>query len=121
VGAACTCDALVALRRGVPSCSACGAPVAISSRPAAEHAQDDGQRPTGVGRTRYLRAWRRGRDAGDAECRADGRARVMTAAAWSRWGASAPMRGTAPRIAVEAVRDVDVLAELGLDATRRAG
>lgn len=111
-----------------------------------EFSQLEGQRPIGVKSTRYLRAWRRGRDAGDPECRADGRARLMTAAAWERWGASAPTRvtryrgvtGNAPALLSVTgtstpsrhvtptsqdvtARDADVLAELGLDATRRAG
>jgi len=90
------------------------------------YSQLDAERPPGIGRARYLRAWRRGRDAGDAECCADGRARVMTAGAWARHGASS----TSPRRALDEpsrplaiVRDLDAdtLAELGLDETRRAG
>ena len=76
--------------------------------------QIDGQRPPGVGRPRYLRAWRRGRDAADPECRADGRARLMMDGAWARWGAS-PAR-TKPKLALVAPMvsaEDELLAELG--------
>ena len=116
------------LRAGAVVCATCNAPIveelATLSRGPREFSQLEGQRPIGVKSTRYLRAWRRVRDAGDAECRADGRARLMTVGAWERWGASAPARvtryrgvtGNAP--ALPAVTD-DVLAELGLGQERR--
>jgi hypothetical protein len=92
----------------------------LASAPAKRtYSQVDGERPAGVGRARYLRAWRVGHEAGDPECCADGRARTMSAAAWARHGASAPTTVTPPRD-VAPVRDVDVLEELGL-ATRRTG
>lgn len=76
-----------------------------------EYSQLDAERPAGVGRARYLRAWRRGRDAGDPECRADGRARTMTPAAWARWGAAAPTRRA--KVCVVGGDLADLLAELG--------
>lgn len=83
------------------------------------YSQLDGQRPPGVGRTRYLRAWRRGRDAGDPEAIADGRARLMTPGAWARHGATTSVRSMRPaKPSAVSLRD-DVLSELGL-ATRRA-
>lgn len=79
--ASCSCTALVALRDGVPVCSACGATlsplVAVTPRP---FSQIDGERPAGVGRARYLRAWHRGDDANDPDVTEDGRARLMTPA-----------------------------------------
>lgn len=47
--------------------------------------QRDGERPSGAGRVKYLRAWRRARDEGDAGAWAEGRARLMNAEAWARW------------------------------------
>lgn len=81
------------------------------------HSQVDGQRPIGVGRDRYLRGWRRGRDAADPEVWGDGRARCMTAAAWQRHGASAPKFAAPPALRLVSPPrspDADVLAELGL-------
>lgn len=86
------------------------------------HSQLDGERPPGVGRARYLRAWRRGRDAGDPECTADGRARIMTAAAWQRHGASTPTRRPSPPPEIAPARDLEAEAreEIGLTSGRRA-
>ena len=52
------------------------------------YSQRDGERPTGAGRERYLRAWRALRRAGDRDVRTEGRARLMTADAWARFVAS---------------------------------
>jgi hypothetical protein len=52
------------------------------SRP---YSQADGQRPPGAGRIKYLRTWRRARDAHDAGAWAEGRARLMSAECWSKW------------------------------------
>jgi hypothetical protein len=82
---------------------------------AAEYSQVDGQRPIGVGRVRYLRAWRRGYAAGDPEVREDGRARLMTPAAWARHGATVRRREAKPELPVVSS---DLLAELG---ARRTG
>jgi hypothetical protein len=47
--------------------------------------QADGERPPGAGRAKFLRTWRRARDAGDAGAWAEGRARLMSEEAWARW------------------------------------
>lgn len=106
------------LRRGVLVCATCHTTV-IGVAPARPYSQVDGERPAGVGRVRYLRAWRRGREAGDPEVTSDGRARLMTAAAWQRHGASTARR-IATVVPIRANEDSDLLAELGL-GKRRTG
>jgi len=84
------------------------------------HSQRDGERPIGCGTAKFLRAWHRGRAAGDAECWAEGRARLMTAAAWRRLN---PIRTSKPPklVAVAAAPrtiDDELLEQLG---ARRVG
>jgi len=50
--------------------------------------QLDGERPSGCGKRRYLRAHMARRAVGDLEARCEGRARTMTAACWARFLAS---------------------------------
>ncbi|MGO9833413.1 MAG: hypothetical protein ACLP1X_04290 [Polyangiaceae bacterium] len=52
------------------------------SRP---YSQADGERPPGAGRAKFLRAWRRARDAGDSGAWSEGRARLMSSESWARW------------------------------------
>jgi hypothetical protein len=47
--------------------------------------QRDGERPPGAGRAKYLRTWRRARDAEDTGAWSEGRARLMSPEAWGRW------------------------------------
>lgn len=69
--------------------------------------QLDGERPPGCGRARYLRIWRRARDAGDPGATADGRARLLTADAYERHRAV-----VRPRPALRVVGD-DLLEQIG--------
>ncbi len=57
--------------------------------PGRPYSQHDGERPPGAGKAKYLRTWRRARDAGDAGAWAEGRARLMTAEAWAAWSRTA--------------------------------
>lgn len=68
-------DALAALRA-----------VVVADRVAAPrpYSQLEGERPPGCGRARYLRVWRRARDARDPGATADGRARLLTVDAYER-------------------------------------
>lgn len=93
--------------------------LARSTGGAVVHSQKDGERPVGAGLTKYLRAWRAGRDAGDAGVWAEGRARLMTADAWSRLSRveSAPRLKVVEPAAPVSLDDA-VLAELG---ARRVG
>lgn len=116
---ACGCTGGMMLVRGVPTCTTCHAPVVL---PAASgpYSQLDGERPSGVGRARYLRAWRRGRAAADPEVTADGRARLMTPAAWRSHGASAAHERRPPKVTPIRPADDAVLVELGLGTRRTA-
>lgn len=83
------------------------------------YSQCDGERPTGCGKTKYLRAWRRALAAGDAGATRDGRARLLTPEAYARH-AAAPSRAPAPIAPVATLED-EVLAELGgVPRARRA-
>lgn len=53
-----------------------------SSRP---YSQRDGELPPGARRVKFLRTWRRARDAGDVGAWAEGRARLMTPECWAKW------------------------------------
>jgi hypothetical protein len=68
--------------------------------------QRDGERPPGAGRIKYLRTWRRARDAGDGAW-AEGRARLMTPECWAKWSRSAsrPTLAKAPASAAPTLLD----------------
>jgi hypothetical protein len=83
----------------------------LSGAPGRPFSQADGQRPPGAGKPKYLRTWRRARDAGDAGAWAEGRARLMSQEAWARWS-----RTEAPAVAKPAAPSL--LEELG---ARRVG
>jgi hypothetical protein len=61
----------------------------LTGAPTRPYSQAEGERPPGAGRAKYLRAWRRARDAADAGAWAEGRARLMTAEAWARFSRTA--------------------------------
>lgn len=84
----CSCAmAPTIIRDGVIFCAACNGlprvPAATSGYPR-PFSQLDGERPAGCGRIKYLRVWRRARDAGDEGATVDGRARLMTIEAYAR-------------------------------------
>lgn len=92
------------------------AELAVSGRTAC-YSQRDGERPPGCGRVRYLRVWRRARDAGDEGASKDGRARLLTHEAYARHAAMSLARPRARIVDEPAGLDEQVLAELG--AVRR--
>jgi hypothetical protein len=77
------------------------------------YSQLDGERPAGAGRARYLRAWRTLRSAADAGATAEGRARIITHEAWTRFVASEAARHHAVVATPETSRANRVLAALG--------
>jgi hypothetical protein len=117
------------LRAGALVCGACGSPIsAPSAALGVSYSQLDGQRPPGVGRVRYLRAWRLARDehAPAEMVWSDGRARLMTRDAWVRWGASTsiskpkppPKKTKAPKSIVVPTLADEVLDALGAERAR---
>lgn len=68
----------------------------LNGAPARPFSQRDGELPAGAGRIKYLRAWRRARDAGDAGAWAEGRARLMSAEAWAKWSRTQALPKAAP-------------------------
>ena|SRR5580658_10127841 len=78
--------------------------IGASSRPFSQR-----EPPPGAGRVKYLRTWRRARDAGDAGAWAEGRSRLMTAEAWAKWS-----RTASPSTATKATpAEPSLLDELG--------
>lgn len=78
--------------------------------------QVDGERPSGAGRERYLRIWRLAHKNGDAGATEQGRARLLTSEAWTRWEAKLPSKAKAKLQLVSAPaesRADRVLRELG--------
>jgi hypothetical protein len=74
-----------------------------SSRPFSQR-----ELPSGSGRVKYLRTWRRAHDAGDAGAWSEGRARLMTADCWAKWS-----RTTDPCVAATLPVAPTLLDELG--------
>lgn len=69
--------------------------------------QVDGERPPGCGRARYLRVWRRARDAGDPGATADGRARILTRDAYERHAATSRPRPALRLVAADVLDALD--------------
>ncbi|AKV04559.1 hypothetical protein AKJ09_11222 [Labilithrix luteola] len=83
----------------------------IQGAGSAVHSQHDGERPCSS-RTKYLRVWKAGHDAGDPEVWAEGRDRRMTPDAWRRYARSTALLVGKP--ANETSVDDSVHAELGV-------
>lgn len=80
------------------------------------YSQNDGERPVGCGRVRYLRIWRAAAAAGDVGATEDGRARLLTVEAYQRHAglrARAPKTPPSAPVPLPAAED-DVLDALGL-------
>jgi hypothetical protein len=60
----------------------------IAGASARPFSQRDGELPPGARRVKFLRTWRRARDAGDAGAWSEGRARLMSPDCWARWARS---------------------------------
>jgi hypothetical protein len=79
------------------------------------YTQKDGERPPGCSPTKFLRTWRRARDAADAGATEDGRTRLLTVEAYERHRTRERSRRVPPRTAAPAPRSIDeeMLARLG--------
>jgi hypothetical protein len=66
----------------------------LSDSPSRPYSQRDGERPAGCGRIKFLRAWRRAADAGDAGAWSEGRARLMSSECWTKWSRTSRVRVT---------------------------
>lgn len=94
---------------------------AVEARSAdAPYSQRDGERPTGCGREKFMKAHRRGRRAGDSGCWAEGKALLMTRDAWGRLSRAPQARPPLALVKQASADGVDdaLLAEFG---ARRAG
>jgi hypothetical protein len=104
-------------------CGRCDAVIPISNSDRL-FSQDDVGRPEGCGRTKYLRTWRRARDAGDPGATEDGRARLLTKEAYERHRPRTTRKPKAPPVPKTKVAPSDpievVLGKLGLVERRSA-
>jgi hypothetical protein len=109
-------DAVKALRTLVTfGAAALGLRVVAGARDC--YSQREGERPPGAGKVKYLRVHRALMAAGDTEAWAEGKARLMSAAAWERGTRTRPALRLVARQAPTDVRSA-LLRELGA-VTRR--
>jgi hypothetical protein len=86
---------------------------AVSVPPAERKlSQLDGERYPGAGRAKHLRVWHLAHDAGDPGATRQGRALLLTEAAWLRWHNKLPSKKSPPKSSPRSLEDC-VLAELG--------